>query len=69
VESDHGVNDPPAAIPCRIEWVEHLVSQHLECQRAAVRALAWANFRRIVDEAGVRSLLPDGICSVLEPER
>jgi TatD DNase family protein len=68
VESDHGVNDPPAAIPCRIEWVEHLVSQHLECQRAAVRALAWANFRRIVDEAGVRSLLPDGICRVLEPE-
>lgn len=21
VESDHGYNDPPAAIPCRIEWV------------------------------------------------
>jgi TatD DNase family protein len=68
VESDHGVNDPPAAIPCRIEWVEHLVSQHLKCQRSDVRALAWANLRRIVDEVGVRDLLPDGICRVLERE-
>jgi TatD DNase family protein len=68
VESDHGVNDPPAAIPCRIEWVEHLVSQHLKCNRLDVRALAWANFRRVVDEVGVRSLLPDGICRVLERE-
>ncbi|MCX6096462.1 MAG: TatD family hydrolase [Candidatus Bipolaricaulota bacterium] len=29
VESDHGWADPPAAIPCRIEWVEHLVAQQL----------------------------------------
>ena len=27
IERDHGYADPPAAIPCRIEWVEHLVAQ------------------------------------------
>jgi TatD DNase family protein len=29
IERDHGYADPPAAIPCRVEWVEHLVAQQL----------------------------------------
>jgi TatD DNase family protein len=57
VESDHGWNDPPAAIPCRVEWVEHLLSVQLKCSREEVRALAWKNFARIVRETGIRGLL------------
>ncbi len=37
LESDHGYADPPEAIPCRIEWVEHLVAQQLGLSRKDVR--------------------------------
>jgi TatD DNase family protein len=58
VESDHGYKDPPAAIPCRIEWVEHLMAQQLKREREEVRRLAWQNLARIVDQTGVGKLLP-----------
>lgn len=65
VESDHGWNDPPAAIPCRVEWVEHLLSVQLNLSQAEVRALAWRNFARIVRDTGVRSLLPDRLARLV----
>ncbi len=65
VESDHGWDDPPAAIPCRVEWVEHLLSVQLKCPREDVRKLGWENFAGIVRETGIASLLPLSIRSAL----
>ena len=59
IESDHGYADPPAAIPCRIEWVEHLVAQQLDLSRRAVRRLAWQNFATIVQKTNTHKLLPE----------
>jgi TatD DNase family protein len=58
IESDHGYADPPAAIPCRIEWVEHLVAQQLGLSRRDVRRLAWQNLATIVQKTDTRKLLP-----------
>jgi len=68
IESDHGWNDPPAAIPCRVEWVEHLLSVQLKRSREEVRKLGWENFARVVREAGIRPLLPSRLADLLEPE-
>jgi TatD DNase family protein len=65
VESDHGYQDPPAAIPCRIEWVEHLVAQQLKTDFKEVRRLVWKNFRTIIDKTGIASLLPSAFVRVL----
>jgi len=59
VESDHGVADPPEAIPCRIEWVEHLVAQQYSLSREGVRRLAWRNLSSIVKKAETGKLLPE----------
>jgi TatD DNase family protein len=59
IESDHGYADPPAAIPCRIEWVEHLVAQQLSLSRRDVRRLAWQNLATIVQKTNTRKLLPE----------
>jgi TatD DNase family protein len=59
IESDHGYADPPGAIPCRIEWVEHLVAQQLSLSRKDVRRLAWQNFATIVRKTNTRKLLPE----------
>jgi len=59
IESDHGYADPPAAIPCRIEWVEHLVAQQLGLSRKDVRRLAWQNLATIVQKTNTRRLLPE----------
>jgi TatD DNase family protein len=59
VESDHGYADPPAAIPCRIEWVEHLVAQQLSLSRKDVRRLAWQNLATIVQKTNTHKLLPE----------
>ena len=59
IESDHGYADPPAAIPCRIEWVEHLVAQQLGLSRKDVRHLAWQNLSTIVRKTNTRKLLPE----------
>jgi TatD DNase family protein len=65
IESDHGYNDPPAAIPCRIEWVEHLVGQQLRLGVNDVRRLVWRNLARIVQEANIIRLMPDGLRDTL----
>ncbi len=59
LESDHGYADPPAAIPCRIEWVEHLVAQQFGLSRESVRRLAWQNFGTIVQKTKTQKLLPE----------
>ena len=58
VESDHGLADPPEAIPCRIEWVEHLTAQQFGLNREDVRRLAWQNLSAIVKKTNTRGLLP-----------
>jgi TatD DNase family protein len=65
VESDHGYRDPPAAIPCRVEWVEHLVGQQLKLGVEDVRRLAWRNLATIVRETGTWELFPETIATVL----
>ena len=59
IESDHGYTDPPEAIPCRIEWVEHLVAQQVGLSRKEVRRLAWQNLATIVRKTNTRELLPE----------
>jgi TatD DNase family protein len=66
IESDHGYSDPPAAIPCRIEWVEHLLGQQLKTDIAAVRRLAWRNLGVLVERTGTAGLLPEGIRATCE---
>jgi TatD DNase family protein len=66
VESDHGYNDPPEAIPCRIEWVEHLVAQQIKMNREAVRRLAWQNLARMVVQTDTWGLLPEPITKTLQ---
>jgi len=57
VESDHGYADPPAAIPCRIEWVEHLVAQQLGIHVKETRRLVWRNLAAIIQETRTMDLL------------
>jgi len=65
VESDHGYADPPAAIPCRIEWVEYLVAQRLGLGVKDVRRLAWQNLAAIVRQTGTLGLLPEPLAALL----
>ena len=65
VESDHGYADPPAAIPCRIEWVEYLVAQQLGLDVQDVRRLAWQNLGTIVRKTGTLGLLPEPLAALL----
>jgi TatD DNase family protein len=59
IESDHGLADPPEAIPCRVEWVEHLIAQQLGLTREHVRRLAWQNLSTIVRKTNTQKLLPE----------
>jgi len=63
VESDHGYADPPAAIPCRIEWVEHLVAKQLGLNRSDVRRLVWQNLATIIDKTDTLRLLPESLAT------
>lgn len=65
IESDHGYRDPPAAIPCRVEWVEHPVAQQLGLDVKSVRRLAWPNLATIVRETGTCSVLPEALVAIL----
>jgi len=65
MESDHGQPDPPAAIPLRIGWVEHLVAQRYDVTPADVRRQAWRNLLELVERSGTRALLPSVFAEVL----
>jgi TatD DNase family protein len=66
VESDHGYADPPAAIPCRVEWVEYLVAQQLGLGVKDVRRLVWRNFATIVCKTDTQKLLPDPLKAIMK---
>lgn len=65
VESDHGWNDPPAAIPCRVHWVEHLIAVQYGMDVNDVRRQVWSNFGRIVADTNIQDLLPEALNDVL----
>jgi TatD DNase family protein len=65
IESDHGFRDPPTAIPCRVEWVEHLVGQQLKLGVEEVRRLAWRNLATIIRETGTWELFPGPFATIL----
>jgi TatD DNase family protein len=65
VESDHGWSDPPAAIPLRVGWVEHLLADQYRVAPEEIRAAAWRNLATIVDATGTRALLPPGLAGAL----
>lgn len=65
IESDHDYADPPAAIPCRIEWVEHLLAQQLGLSRKDVRRLAWQNLATIVQKTNTQKLLPKPLVVIM----
>jgi TatD DNase family protein len=65
IESDHGYVDPPAAIPCRIEWVEHLVAKQLQLRVNDVRLLVWQNLATIVHKTGTLRLLPRPLATII----
>jgi len=65
IESDHGYADPPVAIPCRIEWVEHLVAKQLGLSVKDVRRLVWQNLATIVRNTGTRRLLPEPLVAII----
>jgi len=59
IESDHGYTDPPAAIPCRVEWVEYLLAKQLGLGANDVRHLVWRNLAAIVRKTGTLRLFPE----------
>lgn len=65
VETDHGYADPPAAIPCRVEWVEHLLAQQLKLSVASVRRLVWRNLGAVLRETGTLERFPELFAAVL----
>jgi TatD DNase family protein len=65
VESDHGYGDPPAAVPLRVGWVEHLVAQQYGLDVKEIRRLVWQNFGTIVRKTGTLGLLPERFASML----
>jgi TatD DNase family protein len=65
VESDHGYNDPPAAIPCRVEWVEFLVAQQYRVDVQLIRQTAWQNLAAIFQQTGTLRLLPEALAALL----
>jgi TatD DNase family protein len=58
VESDHSYNDPPPAIPCRIEWVEYLVAQQYRLEITELRQVFWKNLSRVIHETNTIHMLP-----------
>jgi TatD DNase family protein len=59
LESDHGYNDPPAAIPVRIQWAEYLVAQQYEISVQELRAQVWRNLAEILRQTSTQYLLPE----------
>lgn len=66
IESDHGYADPPAAIPCRVGWVEYLVAQQVKLNVKDVRRLVWRNFATIVHKTETQNLLPEPINAIIK---
>ena len=65
VESDHGYNDPPSAIPLRVGWVEYLVAQQYRMDVVDLRRLVWHNFAAIIRQTDTLSLLPEPLAAIV----
>lgn len=65
VESDHGWADPPAAIPCRIQWAEYLLAAQLKLDVSDVRRLVWHNFASLVHKTETTRLLPKPLATLI----
>jgi TatD DNase family protein len=68
VESDHGYVDPPDAIPCRIEWVEHLVAQQYNMEVSEVRRMVWRNLSAILNLTSTGALFPTFFGKAIQKE-
>jgi TatD DNase family protein len=66
IETDMGYGDPPAAIPCRIEWVEHLLAQQLQTDVKTVRSLAWKNLKTILLQSKTTNRFPKAFTDILK---
>jgi TatD DNase family protein len=62
IESDHGEKDPPAAIPLRVGWVEHLVGQQYGVSPSDIREVAWRNLAQLVGVTHTGHLFPQEFC-------
>jgi TatD DNase family protein len=58
VESDHGLGDPPAAIPLRVGWVEHLAAQRYGVTPVELRRQGWRNLAELVRRTATADMLP-----------
>lgn len=65
IETDHGAADPPAAIPCRIEWAEHLIAQQFSVSVRRVRRQAWENLAAVIRRTDTLALLPAGLAELV----
>ncbi|MBN2351764.1 MAG: TatD family hydrolase [Spirochaetales bacterium] len=65
VETDQAYEDPPSAVPPRIEQAENILAEQYKMEVIELRRRIWMNFGAIVARTGVSSLLPGGIAGVL----
>lgn len=68
IESDHGWADPPAAIPCRIQWAEYLVAQQVGVSVTDIRKLVWRNLATMIHKTNTEKLLPEPFRAILNEE-
>jgi TatD DNase family protein len=66
IETDHGWADPPAAIPCRVQWAEYLVAQQLRVGIKDVRRLVWRNLATIIRKTKTEKLLPEPFKAIVD---
>ena len=67
IETDHHRGSLPAAIPCRVEWVEYILAEPkvLGLGVKDVRRLVWQNFGTIIDKTGTWRLLPKPLAAIV----
>lgn len=67
VESDHGVKDPLAGIPLRIQKVERLVAQQYGIQTDELRKVTWKNLASLIEATDTRELWPRAFMPLSHP--
>jgi TatD DNase family protein len=67
IETDHHRGSLPAAIPCRVEWVEYILAEPkvLGLDVKDVRRLVWQNFGAIIDKTDTWRLLPKPLAAIV----
>ena len=67
-ETDQGYDEPPAAIPGRIEEAERILAHKRGGEPLALRRAGWANLRKAVERTNTRRLLPEPLQELLQQE-